>query len=133
MAKNKSHLEYVGSLDSGITQIPVEAQKDGTMKSFDHRYDEYVKEVNEVTKLVTDCLSPVFDFIKKEIFTGDKIMSQELSIADDGKALALCDLSDKDNVLEIKTFSVSEKDGSIRNSLARQLYYESKGRNTFVC
>ncbi len=132
LAKNKSHLEYVGSLDSRMTEIPVEAQKDGTMKSLDHQYDEYVKEVNEVTKLVTDCLNPVFDFIKKEIFTTDKIMSQELSVSDDGKVLALCDLSNEDNVLEIKTFSVSQEDGLISNNLARQLYYESRGRNTFA-
>lgn len=58
-----------------MTEIPVEAQKDGTMKSLDHQYDEYVKEVNEVTKLVTDCLNPVVDFIKKEIFTTGKIMA----------------------------------------------------------
>ena len=132
LAKNKSSLEYIGSLDSRITQIPVEAQKDGTMKSLDHQFDEYVEEVNEVTKIIADCLTPVFDFIKKEIFTGDKIMSQELSISDDGKVLALCDLSDRENVLEIKTFNVYEKDGPIATSLARQLYYQSKGRKTFV-
>lgn len=132
LAKNKSHLEYVGSLDSRMTEIPVEAQKDGTMKSLYHQYDEYVKEVNKVTKLVTNCLTPVFDFIKKEIFTTDKIMSQELSVSDDGKVLALCDLSNEDNVLEIKTFSVSQEDGLISNNLARQLYYESRGRKTFA-
>ena len=132
LAKNKSYLEYVGSLDSRMTEIPVEAQKDGTMKSLDHQYDEYVKEVNEVTKLVTDCLNPVVDFIKKEIFTTGKIMSQELSVSNDGKVLALCDLSNEDNVLEIKTFSVSQEDGLISNNLARQLYYESRGRKTFA-
>ncbi len=132
LSKNKSYLEYIGSLDSRITEIPVEAQKDGTMKSLDYQYDEYVKEVNEVTKLVTDCLSPVFYYIKNEIFTSGKIMSQELSVSLDGKVLALCDLSDEKNVLEIKTFKVSEEDGAISDDLARQLYYESKGRKTFV-
>ena len=132
LTKNKSHLEYVGSLDNRMTEIYVEAQKDGTMKSLDHQYDDYVKEINEVTKLVTDCLTPVFDFIKKEIFTTDKIMSQELSISNDGKVLALCDLSNEDNILEIKTFSVSQEDGSINSNLARQLYYESRGRKTFA-
>ena len=59
-------------------------------------------------------------------------MSQELSISADGKVLALCDLSNEDNVLEIKTFSVSQEDGLINSNLARQLYYESRGRKTFV-
>lgn len=59
-------------------------------------------------------------------------MSQELSISDDGKILKLCDLSDKDNVLWIKTYSVSEKDESKENSLARQLHYESNWRNIFA-
>lgn len=59
-------------------------------------------------------------------------MSQELSISDGGKILKLCDLSDKDNVLWIKTYSVSEKDESKENSLARQLHYESNWRNIFA-
>ena len=44
----------------------------------------------------------------------------------------MCDLSNEDNVLEIKTFSVSQEDGLISNNLARQLYYESRGRKTFA-
>lgn len=132
LAKNKSHLEYIGTLDSRITKIPVVTQKDGTMKSLEHKYDEYIREVNEVTRTVVGCLTPVFDFIKKEIFITEKIMSQELSISADGKVFALCDLSNEENVLEIKTFSVSKEDGLINSNLARQLYYESRGRNTFV-
>ena len=68
------------------------------MKSLDHQYDEYVGEVNKVTKIVTDSLTPVFAFIKQEIFTTDKIMSQELSISTDGKVLALCDLSNEEKL-----------------------------------
>lgn len=132
LVRNKSHLEYIGSLDSQITEIPVVPQKDGTMKSLDHQYDEYVGEVNKVTKIVTDSLTPVFAFIKQEIFTTDKIMSQELSISTDGKVLALCDLSNEESVLEIKTLRVSEDDGTIIDSLAKQLYYESKGRKTYA-
>ena len=40
----------------------------------------------------------------------DKIMTQELSITDDRKVLALCDLSDSKNVVEIKTYDVLDDD-----------------------
>ena len=132
LVKNKSYLEYIGSLDSRITEIPVEAQEDGTIKSMNPQYDKYIDRVNKVTKIITENITSVFDFIKKEIFSTGKIMSQELSISPDGKVLALCDLSDEYNVLEIKTFSISKADESIDNNLARQLYYESNGRNTYV-
>lgn len=132
LVKNKSYLEYIGSLDSRIREIPIEIKNDGTIMSLDEQYDDYIKEVNNVTKKITDCLMPVCDFIKNKIFKNSKIMSQELSISNDGKVLALCDLSNKECVLEIKTFNVSEKDVSISSSLARQLYYESNGRKTFI-
>lgn len=132
LIKNKSRLEYIGSLDSRITEIPIEALKDGTMKSLDNQFDEYVEEVNAVTKLVINYLTPVFDFIKNRIFSTGKILSQELSISNDNKILALCDLSNEENVLEIKTFNISKENESISSNLARQLYYESKGRKTYV-
>lgn len=132
LAENKRHLEYIGSLDSRIIEIPVETQEDGTMKSLDQQHDVYIEEVNKVTKVIINCLTPVFDFIKKQIFTTNRIMSQELSISSDGKVLALCDLSNEESVLEIKTFSVSGEDGLISDSLAKQLYYESRGRKTFA-
>lgn len=132
LVRNKSHLEYIGSLDYQITEIPVLTQNDGTLKSLDHQNDEYIEEVNKVTKIITNSLTPVFEFIKQKIFTTGKIMSQELSISPDGKVFALCDLSNQENVLEIKTYSIFENDGAIIDSLARQLYYESNGRKTYA-
>lgn len=132
LTKNKSYLEYIGSLDSRITKIPVEIQLDGTMKSLDSQYDEYIDEINHVTEIMTDYLSPVLEYIKQQIFTSGTIMSQELSLSADGKVLALCDLSDGENILEIKTFKAVKDDGSISDDLARQLFYESRGRKTYV-
>ena len=74
----------------------------------------------------------VFDFIKREIFKSGKIFSQELSLSPDRKIFALCDLSDKESVLEIKTFPICFDDATISPWLAQQLYYESNGRKTFV-
>lgn len=132
LTKNKNYLEYIGSLDSRIKQIHIEIQKDGTLKSLDSECEGYIKEVNKVSKIITDSLTPVYDFIKRNIFKSGKILSQELAISRDGKVLALCDLSNEECVLEIKTFEISSDNGQIRPSLARQLYYESKGRRTYV-
>lgn len=132
LIKNKRNLEYIGSLGSNITQIPVQLEKDGTVSAMDSNFKDYVKDVNEITIIITESISPVLEFIKNNIFRSETIYSQELCISDDQKVLALCDLSDRDNVLEIKTFAIVAGGESIDKQLATQLYYQSKGRKTFV-
>ena len=110
----------------------MEVQKDGTLESLDSKYDGYIKEVNKVSKVLTDSLSSVFEFIKQNIFRSSRILSQELVVSDDGKILSLCDLSNEECILEIKTFKISSDNNQISTQLAQQLYYESKGRKTFV-
>lgn len=132
LTKNKSYLKYIGSLDSRIAEIPVVEKEDGTMRSLVESYDNYVDEVNKVTKLVTCSLNPLFEFIRQNIFINSKILSQELVVSEDGKVLALCDLSDEESVFEIKTFDICGIDGMLSDSLTRQLYYQSKGRKTYV-
>lgn len=131
LVKNKSHLEYVGSLTKTVEEIPVFDVGDGSLISLDPRYNELIKEVNDSSLKITQNLYPIIDFIKERIFRTGKILSQELSISQDNKVLALCDLSDENSVLEIKTFKVSEN-GTILDSLARQLYYQAKGRKTYT-
>lgn len=137
LAKNKSHLQYVGSLDSKIKEIPIITEDDGTVKAIKEEDKEYIKEVNAVTRTIVKHIKPVAKYLKKKIFKEGKIMTQELSISDDRKVLALCDLSDSKNVVEIKTKTILEEEyqdeyGNIQNDLARQLYFQSKGRKTYV-
>lgn len=133
LAKNKRNVEYVGSLESNIQEIPIETQKDGTIKSLDSKNDEFIAEVNAVTKLVTENLKTVFEYIKTEIFKDEKIKSQELCISDDRKVLALCDLSSDTKVMEIKTRPIRLDDNmNVGTFLARQLFYESKGRDVYL-
>lgn len=99
--------------------------------SLDSKYNEYVNEVNIVTKKVTESLHPVFNFIKNDIFLQGKIKSQEIVISDDRKVLAVCDLSDDFNILEIKTYKIRDFDLT-NGPLAKQLYYEGKGRKKYV-
>lgn len=137
LVQNKSHLQYVGSLDSKIKEIPITTEDDGTVKAIKEEDKEYIKEVNAVTKTIVKHIKPLAKYLKKHIFKENKIMTQELSISDDGKVLALCDLSDSKNVVEIKTKTIWEEEyqdeyPNINNDLAKQLYFQSKGRKTYV-
>ncbi|WP_373437811.1 3'-5' exonuclease [Metamycoplasma equirhinis] len=132
LSKNKSNLEYVGSIDSNIKEIPIIAENDGTVKAIKEEDKEYIRSVNQVTKIIIEAIKPVADYLKTSVFGNNKIMSQELAISKDHKVLALCDLSDCNNVVEIKTYGVLSDDTHIRPELAKQLYYQANGRNTFV-
>lgn len=131
LSENKSHLVYIGSLDSNIKEIPIIEENDGSISAINDEDKGFIDEVNIVTKKIIDCIKPLADYLKKNIFADGKIMTQELSISEDGKVLALCDLSDSKNVLEIKTFNVI-KDNYLDSNIARQLYFQSKGRKTYV-
>ncbi len=134
LMQNKQNINYIGSLESNIKEIPVEIQKDGTIKSLDSKNDGIIEEVNEITKLVIENLKGTLDYIKTKIFKDEQIVSQELCITDDKKVLALCDLSSQTKVLEIKTKPIP-LDGAkniIDDSLVQQLYYESKGRDVYL-
>ena len=137
LAENRSHLKFVGSLCSYIRDIPVHFETDGTVKAVEEEDRKFIEEVNEVTRTIIEQIKPLADYLKENIFIEDEIMTQELSITDDRKVLALCDLSDGKNVVEIKTNEVLEdeknsKSPIIKDRLAKQLYYQAKGRNTFV-
>jgi hypothetical protein len=132
LAKNKSYLEYVGSLNSMIHEIPIITENDGTVKAIKEEDKEYIKNVNETTKLIVEYIKPLAEYIKSNIFTGNKIMTQELSISSDKKVLALCDLSDSKNVIEIKTNSILETAREIKSSIAEQLYYQANGRKPYA-
>lgn len=82
--------------------------------------------------MVIEYIKPVVSYLRDNIFKEDKIMTQELSITDDRKVLALCDLSDSKNVLEIKTYNVLDDYNNLNEKVARQLYFQAKGRNTYV-
>ena len=133
LTKNKSHLEYVASLNSKMNTIPVIAESDGSVSAVREEDIGYISSVNDVTKMIVEHVRPIADFLKENIFVNNTILSQEISISEDGKVLALCDLSDENNVVEIKTFDVLMDDGqTLKDNIALQLYYQAKGRNTYV-
>ncbi len=129
LIKNNSYLESLGFLESRYEYIYVAPAENGMLKSLDSMSDAYISEVNKVTQVITDNLSSVFDFIKNVIFKDEEIKSQELCISDDKKVFALCDLSSTTKVMEIKTSRFLFFNNE---NLARQLFYQSKGRDTYL-
>ena len=135
LIENKRHLKFIGSLDSRIEDIPIITENDGTVRTTDSAYSEYIDEVNEVTKTIMDNLHPTIAFIKNNIFNDQKILSQEMVISDDRKILALCDLSSSRSILEIKTMDMLSEDEygkHIYPSISRQLYYQRNGRDVYA-
>ena len=132
LINNKRNLEYIGALDSEIYEIPIIEEDDGTVKSLETKNDEYINEVNVVTKKIMEYMNPLINFIKNNIFKDEKIMSQQLNISPDGKVLALSDLSSSKSVVEIKTYKVLYSEDTITSDLATQLYYQANGRDTYA-
>lgn len=134
LSKNKDNLKIICSLNiDTATTIPICLDENtGELKSLSSNFDDYIVDINSVTNSTIAALGPVFEFIKSNIFTSNNIKSQELIISPDSKVLALCDLSDDKNILEIKAYNIFNKDNLVYDKLITQLYYESNGRNIFT-
>ena len=132
LIKNKSYLKFIGSLDSKLNKIPIVTEDDGTIKTLKPEYQVFINDVNSVTKSIMKLIKPLADYIKNNIFQSGKIMTQELSISNDRKVLALCDLSDNKNIIEIKTNNVFSEDGHLSPGIARQLYFQANGRTPYL-
>lgn len=132
LKKNKNCIKYVGSLSSDIEKIPIFCNDDGTIKTANVNYQDYVDNVNFVTKIIEKNLKETIEVIKTKIFNETEIRSQELVISDDKKIFALCDLSSDKSILEIKTFNVLDNYGHISPNVTKQIYYEKNNRNAFV-
>lgn len=66
---------------------------------------------------------------------GEKIFSQELAFSHDNKVFALCDLSSKSTVVEIKTIESAflfESGLRLRNRTAQQIWHQARGRTTYL-
>lgn len=135
LVQNKKHLEFIGSLDSWIQEIPIITEDDGTIKTVDPRYKDYINDVNHVTKLIMQNLSSTIEFIKNKVFKESKVLSQEMVISEDKKILALCDLSSESSVLEIKTMDIIHNDEyglHLTPYISRQLYFQRRKRDVYA-
>lgn len=133
LLENRRHLDFVGSLLSRLIKIPVIAEDDGLINTASDVYIDLVEVVNNVTKVIIDAIAPVIDFIKNKIFKNGEIKSQELVISNDKKVLALCDLSNSESILEIKTNNILTDDKQyLKPNVTQQLYFQKNERNVFI-
>ncbi len=132
LSENKKKLEFVGALPSVLNEIPINLEEDGTISAINEEDKTYIETINNVTDIIKECIKPLADYLRERIFNDDVIMSQELCISDDKKVLSLCDLSDSKNIVEIKTMDILLTKTIVKDRIAKQLYYEFKGRNIYV-
>jgi DNA polymerase III epsilon subunit-like protein len=127
LVENKGRLQLIGKLPCTMEPIPVIRKEDGTLLAVKREDEAIVGVVNRSTENIKKQLEPIVEFIKSEIFGGEKILSQELVIHEGDNTLALCDLSTRNAILEIKTRSRAEPD-----ECKEQLYYEANGRECYL-
>lgn len=127
LLENKSKLHYIGSLPQPDDIIPIYTNEDGTVTTTRPQDKALEKRMNAFVKDFKPQIGPMVEFIRKEIFQGEPILSQELVINRDANVLALCDLSSAKAVLEIKTTQSLNAD-----TYRYQLYFESAGRDCYL-
>lgn len=127
---NNRKLKIVGKLPSEYEEIPVVKREDGTLKSLDPQYEEYIRAVNETSNVIRSGIVEVIDFIREKIFANKEIRTQEISFTENHRVLALCDLSSDDAVLEIKTFDIFNSYKT--ENVIRQMYYQKGDKELYA-
>ena len=125
--ENISKLKYIGTLPKTEDEIFVTKNNDGTLTQADGKYKELLDLVNKVSISIKKQIQQFLSLIKTEIFKEEEIFSQELVINQKYNLLALCDLSNKNAVVEIKATKEVNT-----NEIALQLYIESNERPIFL-
>ena len=80
--QNNRKLKIVGKLPSEYEEIPVVKREDGTLKSLDPQYEEYIRAVNEASNVIRSGIVEVIDFIREKIFANKEIRTQEISFTE---------------------------------------------------
>ena len=127
LIQNKSRLRYIGELPSTIDVVPMIHNPDGSVTTTRPQDEILGQDINSMIEELKHLLNPMFQFIADEIFDNATIYSQELMIYPEQKILALCDLSSKEAVLEIK----ANKYSSLQ-LYAEQLFYEANDRECYI-
>lgn len=128
MRANKSKMDLLGQIGTFGGVIPVKLMSDGTIEAIYQVDEAKVRDINAFNGLLRKRIEPLVKYvILNDVFEGaDEIMSQELVVHEDLGILALCDLSSKNAVLEIKTYDAKPAE------IAEQLYYEANGRDAYL-
>lgn len=126
LAENSAKNELLGYMSSYTDFTPMSFNTDGTVTADRKEDKERERELNTMIEQARAQFTPLAEFIRDEVFHGVPVMSNELVINDELGILALCDLSTKDVILEIKTSRCDPE------RYAEQLHYEAKGRTAYL-
>ena len=115
--QNFKNLIYLGkfSYQPEEHEIPVVENGDGTLSAVNEIDKKAVEEMNRAILAIKSELPPLVEFIKREIFRGESIKTQEEIINNDLKVFGYTDFSNEDACLEMK-FSNSMMDDFYFNS-----------------
>lgn len=131
LIKNKQKLKFLGMLNSQYNEINVIKNDDGSFEAVNEEDNETVDDINKVSEYLKEGLNDLIEYIKEHIFVTGEILSQELVFSEDKKIFALCDLSNKNSIIEIKTYDIFSSENTLNNTIT-QLFYQSNKRNTYV-
>ena len=127
LLKNISRLKYIGTLPKVYNEILITKNEDGTLNAVNEYQRKLIALVNEASISIKNQIYDFIQKIKSEIFKGEEVFSQEIIINKEYNLLSLCDLSNKNAVIEIKT----SHEINI-NEFALQLYIQSNARPVYL-
>ena len=126
-----NRIQYLSSLDgskSGNIRLPEIEDASLILRPEDK---DYIKKIF-VANIIIESIKELAIFIKENIFKDSNVMFKEITINNDKTVFALCDFSDKKNILTIKTNNIFENRKKISNNVATQLFYQANERNIYV-
>lgn len=116
----------IGCMKHDTRPVFMTFNPDGTVTAIRDEDKRREHELNATLNAMRDQIAPLVEYIRDTIFGGEQIVSQELTVNEKMRIMALCDLSTDNAVLEIKTTSQHPE------QYAEQLFYEAKGRKTYL-
>ena len=122
---NLCKLKYIGKIPSKHEIVPMKFNLDGTVTAVRNQDKSTEIKINSMVDILKERLSPLIEYIRNDIFHEEEIQSQELVVNQKYNVLALCDLSTKSTVMEIKSNNESA------NEYKEQLFFQSNGRTCY--
>ena len=127
LLENKRKLRCFGELESEVEEVLIVENADGTVSAVNEKDKKLIAELNAFITTLKENLEPMITYLQNEIFKDEQVYSQELVVNREQNVLALCDLSNSNAVVEIKTYGVLDMD-----QYKEQIYFQGNGRDVYV-
>lgn len=126
LRENYQKNKPIGRMKHDTRPVFMTFNPDGTVTATRSEDKPRERELNATLSAMKKQLTPLVEFVRSTIFGGKEIVAQELTVNEEMRIMALCDLSTDDAVLEIKTSARHPE------QYAEQLFYEARGRKTYL-